>query len=272
VLEYAEASRADARALAWTAILHAGDAAGKADERGISSPAGMLQDVPPGAAVGVAVVPAAQTATTPGASTAVPQLKEAATTAFILDVTRAAAAFCDAATRGWATSAAGGALPPAHPQSLPAEAPEWRRSRSREPVWSALETSRFGTALQKHNKNFFMMSRDLQPRSPQQCAAFYYSDWRRSPLYLEPKSRPDIKEFNMDRQLTRREHAWFHFWRFDEAACGPSLPPSAVHIPPALRFSASCLAPPQMADAFAQEKLLIGGKVLSAEEVGTMSS
>lgn len=87
------------------------------------------------------------------------------------------------------------------------------------------------------------MALDLAPRSAQQCAAFYYTDWRRGPGYVDARGRPDLKEVRVDQALRRREHAWFHFWRFDEGALGPCLPPAAVRVQPVVLHSAQPLAP-----------------------------
>ena len=108
-----------------------------------------------------------------------------------------------------------------------------------------VQVERFATALVRHSKCFFAMVPDMRPRSAHQCAAFYYTDWRRSPHYVDARGRPELKDSRVDQALRRREHAWFHFWRFDEAALGPSLPPAAVHVPKVALSSGALLVAPR---------------------------
>lgn len=295
------------RAAAWKAIMAAGAAArsqwllesaqrqaqqaaalavGSCGTDGVAAPAGgksenPLQDqgssatgAPPALAAALVLGPASAaaaaahgagaTANETGAAPQAPPsdsggggLSEVVTTAFVVDAARAAAAFY------WAAAQPNSGDPP----QLPEADPEWRRLRSREPVWTAVEVraalgarshrsasslrslyktmtirsppplvqaERFASALLRHSKNFVAMAPDLSPRSPQQCTAFYYGDWRRAPGYVDARGRQDLKDARVDAALRRREHAWFHYWRFDEAALGAALPPAAVRVPPSV--------------------------------------
>ena len=162
VVDYAEAAAGGGgegtRVAAWDGAIAAGAAV--ALQQGACEPgaatAGRLEVKPEAAAAGSAPAPqepqpgtvaaggvadssvsgVAATLASTVLSDGGPGLREAITTPFLVDVSLAAAALYAAAT-----------APGAPPQALPQEEPEWRRLRSREPLWSAAEVRRMPRGL-----------------------------------------------------------------------------------------------------------------------------
>lgn len=155
---------------------------------------------------------------------------------------------------------------------LPATLPAQRLARAREQFWSEAEAARFLTGLERHGRVFARVSASLAPQPPtapapvaasstagvtasaatsvlavsraqnpprntQQCVAYYYCLWRRTQLSADYKRRRENadKTRRMEREMMRRDRAWFHMWRFDEDALGPPALPAAVPLPPLLR-------------------------------------
>lgn len=121
---------------------------------------------------------------------------------------------------------------------LPPLEPVAKSARSRESTWSDAELMRFTVAFARHGKAFWLISRSVGTRTTQLCVSYYYTQWRRTQSYSDYKSYKDRMgpERRLDQELMRRDRAWFHFWRFDEDALGPPLPPAQVPLPPVLRI------------------------------------
>ena len=100
---------------------------------------------------------------------------------------------------------------------------------------AALQHTSFRDAMERHGRAFSLIAQATRTKSTQQCVAYYYLGWRRSDDGDKTRrGRNDAvaKEMRLELELARRDRAWFHFWRFDEEALGPALPPPAAPLPP----------------------------------------
>ena len=95
---------------------------------------------------------------------------------------------------------------------------------------SASQHTAFKLALARHGRVFHLVAKAVKTKSTQQCVAYYYTAWRCTEDGDRSKRGKDAaeKDRRFALELARRDRAWFHFWRFDEEALGPELPPPAI--------------------------------------------
>jgi hypothetical protein len=120
---------------------------------------------------------------------------------------------------------------PAHKVSI------GREKNAREMLWSEAEAEPFANAIKRHNRAFHLVAKCLPRTTARFCTAYYYTQFRKTAVYAELRRLKDAtpQETRWDRELVRRDRAWFHYWRLDESALGPVLPPAAVPLPYPLR-------------------------------------
>jgi hypothetical protein len=240
VLSYARAADDAARATAWEALLAAADAPAQeaaADPDAHDAP--QPNEKSPAAASSSEAANGPETTVLP-----VDRLKslvpgEIVTSFFLRRVLEAAAAF--ALVTKSSPGDGGLAAPAASRPALPPTPEARTEERSRETFWADAEVTSFSRALARQGKSFALIAAMMgcSGRTARRCVAFYYSQWRRLPSFADYRRFRDAlgAEGRLDRELMRRDRAWFHFWRFDAAAIGPSLPPAAVGVPDVLKPS-----------------------------------
>lgn len=90
----------------------------------------------------------------------------------------------------------------------------------RELPWSDSEVLRFAAGYARVGKDFYLIGGFVGTHTVRHVIAFYYGAWRNTSFYRASQADKEQRtEVQATEEWNRyRARAWFHFWRFDEAA------------------------------------------------------